>query len=126
MKLIAKTKAILYQTNAETMVEVVVAFVVLSIVMALFAQGLRYATSAENYAIENGKAYDKALTNLQKTITENFDDIDSGVYVSNDVPENKDLDSSVNALKLTEYTVSFTEGGDVNTFHYWVFDANLG
>ena len=126
MKMLAKTKAILYQTKAETMVEVVVAFVVLSIVMALFTQGLSYATSAENYAIENGKTYDKALTNLQKTLTENLDDIDPGVYVSNGGSENKDLDTTVNALKLTEYTVSFTEGGDINTFHYWVFDANIG
>ena len=50
MKIIAKTKAILLANKAETMAEVIIAFVVLSLVMALFAQGLRYATSAEKYA----------------------------------------------------------------------------
>lgn len=125
MKIIAKTKAILIQTKAETMVEVIVAFVVLSIVMALFAQGLNYATSAEVYAIENGKDYDQSMIYLQKTIAGSDDD----EMVVRGTPETEDLDASNleannGLLILSEYSVKST--GDIGYYHYWVFDANLG
>ena len=46
MKIIAKTKAVLFSNKAETMVEVTVAFMVLSIIMALFAQRIMPSTGA--------------------------------------------------------------------------------
>ena len=123
MKIIAKTKAILISNIAETMIEVVVAFVVLSIVMVLFAQGIRFANAAEYYAIENGKACDQAMIDLQKTVTGHGS---PELYVASTASENQTLDGKSNMLKLTKYTKTNTAGGDVNIYTYWVFDANLG
>ena len=135
MKIIAKTKAVLREQKAETMVEVVVAFVVLSIVMVMFSQGLKYATTAEVYAVENGKACDKALINLQRFITGTPDDtgnnvpsspLDEGVRVTSSDTENKTLNNQSDMVKLTKYAVVYPEGGDTNVYTYWVFDANVG
>ena len=135
MKIIAKTKAVLREQKAETMVEVVVAFVVLSIVMVMFSQGLKYATTAEVYAVENGKACDKSLINLQRFITghpnESGDNVpssplDDGVMVTSSDTENKTLNNQSDMVKLTKYAVVYSEGGDTNVYTYWVFDANLG
>ena len=68
MKILAKTKAKLLETKAESMAEVIVAFLVLSLVMALFAQGLRYATSVETYSKTNTENNDNSMIELQKTI----------------------------------------------------------
>ena len=124
MKIIAKTKAILISNLAETMVEVIVAFVVLSIVMVLFAQGIRFANAAEYYAIENSKACDKAMVNLQKTVTGHGSETDMNVVSTNS--ENQTLDGKSDMLKITKYTITNTSGGDYNIYTYWVFDANLG
>ena len=123
MKIIAKTKAILLANKAETMAEVIIAFVVLSLVMALFAQGLRYATSAEKYAKDNSVAYDQSLLKLQKTLAK------GGEGAADIKTENRSLsadvsafeDSSKNKLQLTQYGVK-NEGDSGWTF-YWVFDA---
>lgn len=135
MKIIAKTKAVLREQKAETMVEVVVAFVVLSIVLVMFSQGLKYATTAEVYAVENGKACDKAVINLQRFITGHPDEVgnnvpssplDEGVMVTSGNTENMTLNNQSDMLKLTKYTVVYSEGGDANVYTYWVFDANVG
>ena len=135
MKIIAKTKAVLREQKAETMVEVVVAFVVLSIVMVMFSQGLKYATTAEVYAVENGKACDKAMINLQRFITGHPDEqgnnipsspLDDGVLISGDNSENMALNNQSDMLKITKYSVAYSEGGDSNVYIYWVFDANVG
>ena len=68
MKILAKTKAKLLETKAESMAEVIVAFLVLSLVMALFAHGLRYATSVETYSKTNTENNDNSMIELQKTI----------------------------------------------------------
>ena len=114
MKILAKTKAKLIETKAESMAEVVVAFLVLSLVMALFAQGLRYATSAEAYAKDNTVACDKSMIELQKTLAGK-----GGTAYRHDEPDNVALSSMNNALKLSCYSVTT----DHDTNIYWVFDA---
>ena len=135
MKIIAKTKAVLKEQKAETMVEVIVAFVVLSIVLVMFSQGLNYATTAEVYAIENGRACDKAVINLQRFLTGHPDEngnnipsspLDDGVMVTSNTPENTTLNNQSDMLKITKYSVVYSEGGDSNVYIYWVFDANVG
>ena len=69
MKIIAKTKAVLISNKAETLVEVIVAFAVLTIVCVLLGQGMSYAQSIEGFAIEKTKACDEAMRMLQHTVT---------------------------------------------------------
>ena len=114
MKILAKTKVKLLETKAESMAEVIVAFLVLSLVMALFAQGLRYATSVEVYSKTNTENNDNSMIELQKTLAGK-----SGNASRPDVPKNVALSGKENALKLSCYYV-FT-GHDANV--YWVFDA---
>lgn len=51
--------------RGETMVEVLVAFVLLSIILVLFSQGIAWATRAESNATNNRKAADSAMEALQ-------------------------------------------------------------
>ena len=123
MKIVAKTKAVLLANTAETMAEVIIAFVVLSLVMALFAQGLRYATSAEVYAKNKTVTTDDSLLKLQKTLAvggegaKNFDTANKTL-----ITDDSDFkDPSGDALKLTQYGVQ--NEGDSGWNYYWVFDA---
>ena len=132
MKLIAKTKAVLMQNKAETMVEVIVAFAVLSIIMVLFAQGMRYAATAENHAVENTKNSDRAMLRLQQVISKNYDvtnEPEDQKDTIEDNPINADpdkiaLDGKEGVLKLTKYEVELKNAGDSNKYLYYVFDAN--
>lgn len=123
MKIVAKTKAVLLANTAETMAEVIIAFVVLSLVMALFAQGLRYATSAEVYAKNKTVTTDDSLLKLQKTLAvggEGAKNIDTTNRTL--ITDDSDFkDPSGNALKLTQYGVQ--NEGDSGWTYYWVFDA---
>lgn len=121
MKILAKTKAVLMANKAESIVEVIVAFVVITIVMAMFAQGMNYVTSAEKYAIENTKDNDTAMLRLQRTVTGVADEADSDEISS---AEKLKLQDKPNMLKLTEYKIQ-CGGGPSNVFNYYVFDANL-
>lgn len=65
MKLISKTGRILKSNSGETIVEVLVAFTVLSIMLIVFAQGIAWATSTEFNASESRNAADQAMVALQ-------------------------------------------------------------
>ena len=123
MKIIAKTKAVLFSNKAESMVEVIVAFVVLTIVMALFAQGMNFATSAEKYAIENTKANDAAILKLQKTVSGVGNEANSVNTITDE--SRLKLNDKPNMLILTKYSI-VSGSGPSNVFNYFVFDANLG
>lgn len=114
MKILAKTKANLLETKAESMAEVIVAFLVLSLVMALFAQGLRYATSVESYSKANTVNNDNSMIELQKTLSGK-----GGNASRPEDPQNRPLPGQENALKLSQYFV--VTGHDTNV--YWVFDV---
>lgn len=117
MKILAKTRAALFCNKAETMVEVTVAFLVLSIVMVLFSQGMRFANRAENYAIDRSRDSDSALKELLDTA------INSDGGASGGSSTDEDLDGKSGMLKLKVYTVHSADGGD--NFVYYVFDADL-
>ena len=114
MKILAKTKAKLLETKAESMAEVIVAFLVLSLVMALFAQGLRYATSVEVYSKSNTENNDYSMIELQKTLAGK-----GGNASRYNAPDNVELDGIGDALKLSQYFVVT----DHDTNVYWVFDV---
>lgn len=115
MKILAKTKAKLLETKAESMAEVIIAFLVLSLVMALFAQGLRYATSVETYSKDNTENNDNSMIELQKTLAGKED----GKASRPEEPQNRPLADQGDVLKLSQYFV--ITGHDTNV--YWVFDA---
>lgn len=132
MKIIAKTKAVLFANKAESMIEVIVAFTVMTIILALFAQGIRFANAAQGYAIEKTKDSDIAMQNLQDTVNGNPNKKKAdGVTVGSDdfggdLIKIKDKDGNdVEMLKLKRYYVTFNNGGDSNTYYYYVFDADL-
>ena len=114
MKIIAKTKAVLYSNRAETITEVLVAFLVLSIVMVLFAQGLKFAAAAENYAVNNTKSYDNSMFEVQKTLAG-----ENGKAESFGASQEITLDNG--KLILNCYRVKVD--GDSEYYYYWVFDA---
>ena len=119
MKIIAKTKAVFADNKAETIMEVLVAFLVLTIVMVLFAQGISYANVAEMYALNNGKTSDDSLFELQKTISGN----NGSAKIQNETPENFSLEGCSKDIKLRQYCVVAPEGGETNCCFYWVFDV---
>ncbi len=114
MKIIAKTKAVLFSNKAETMVEVTVAFMVLSIIMALFAQGMSFAHKAENYAIDRSRDTDKAFKDLLDTA------INSAGSFEVDSTTNVSLYGKDDCLKLKRYRKP--DGSEIIVFY--VFDAN--
>ena len=122
MKIKAKTKAILYYNNAETIVEVIVAFLVLSIIMVLFARGITFASTAEKHAIDNINTADDAMIRLQKVVT---DQNPKPAGVTGETEDPGELDDQ-DILILKKYTVTYASGGDTNSYIYYVFDAKLG
>ena len=114
MKIVPKTKLALLTNKAESMAEVTVAFMVLSIVITLFAQGLNYANRAENYAIDRSQDSDKAFRELLDTAINS-----SGSFsVVSDTTEKID---GQNLLKLKGYKKPY--GSDY--IFFYVFDAKL-
>ena len=117
MKMIPKTKALLLANKAESMSEVTVAFLVLTIVMSLFAQGMKFAQTAENYAIDRSRDSDNAMKKMLDAAI-----LDSG-NAGNGSTEILDFDGHSGVLKLTIYIVPPDGGGD--NCIYYVYDAKL-
>lgn len=65
MKCLLKTRRLLRDNSGETMVEVLVAFTLLSIMLVIFSQGLAYASKAEINAMKSREGADQAMNQLQ-------------------------------------------------------------
>ncbi|MBR3247282.1 MAG: hypothetical protein IKG03_02680 [Clostridiales bacterium] len=63
-----KIRNLLKDNKGETILEVVVAFTLLTIMMVLFSQGIKYATMTNLKADETRNDSDKAMEELQKEI----------------------------------------------------------
>lgn len=61
-------KGILSNNSGETMIEVLVAFTLLSIMMVLFSQGIKWATTTTANASTNREAADEAMLHVQQMI----------------------------------------------------------
>lgn len=68
MKMIKKTVSILKDTSGESIVEVLVAFTLLSIMMVVFSQGLASASISEMNAKKNRESADQSMNTLQKKL----------------------------------------------------------
>ena len=79
MKLFNKTKDILSNESGETMVEVLVAFTLLSIMLVIFAQGITWASKSEVNAITSRTAADQAMRKLCSELAgHDITDVSSG------------------------------------------------
>ena len=116
MKMIPKTKALLLANKAESMAEVLVAFMVLTIILELFAQGMKFALTAENYAIDRTRDSDNAMKTMLDTVSSNG----NGAEIVASYDPKLD-DDRTDLLKLTIYSVRPDGGGD--NCLYAVFDS---
>lgn len=66
MKIIRKNVNLIEDNRGETIVEVVVAFAVLSIMLVMFAQGISYASNTSVRASKTREKSDIAMQELQK------------------------------------------------------------
>ena len=73
MKCLKKVTSILNDNSGETIAEVLVAFILLTIVLVVYAQGIALATNSEMNADKSRTGADKAMKQVQ-------DDIASGNY----------------------------------------------
>lgn len=117
MKIVAKTKAILICTKAESMAEVIVAFLVLTIIMVLFANGMQFAARAESYATDNTKSYDKAMRELQRALAGETEDVGA----TKEKTEPVGLNGYEGQLSLSLYSADLE--GDEAVCYYYVFDV---
>ena len=99
MKKFKKTGMILKDTSGETMVEVLVAFALLSIIMLIFSQGLASATKSEMNAKQNRDSADNTMIKLQQKLASDISD--NGI----DVSEKTSLTVGDGTVKTYAYTV---------------------
>ena len=80
MKYIRKTVDIIKDNSGETIAEVLVAFILLTIVLLIYSQGIAMATKSEFNADNSRTGADKAMKQVQNDITdykgEDSDDCD--------------------------------------------------
>ena len=88
-KLINRISSILDDESGETIVEVVVAFALLSIMLVVFAQGLAWATSTEMNASEKRKTADDSMIQLQNKLATEHQA--AGSRITNKDPNNPDV-----------------------------------
>lgn len=88
MRLIKKNYRIIADNAGETMVEVIVAFALLSIMLLLFTQGIAGATRSEYYAQKSRTSADVAMRALNEYIvTNNIDNENYSCSITVDVKE---------------------------------------
>lgn len=109
MKLIRKSNHQLTGNKGETIVEVVVAFTVLSIMMLMFSQGITYASRTGVLASKTRDKADKAMIALQDKIN------------SNNVPQKVPVPNP-NGLKI--YRQDFFVEVDGTTYTYIVYSTD--
>lgn len=69
MRYVRKTSFIFNSKSGESMVEVMVAFVVLSIILLIFAEGLQMATRLEVRSDQTRRGADSAMADVQSRIS---------------------------------------------------------
>ena len=100
-KLADRIKPVLNNKKGETIVEVVVAFALLSIMLVIFTQGLAWATNTEMHASDNRKKADDTMIALQKDLATKHPENGAPLTYPNDP-------SKVMPVKRYVYTVDGT------------------
>ncbi len=115
MRQINKKRNFISDNSGESMVEVLVAFTLLSIMLVLFTQGITWATKSEVNATRNRNAADNAMKNLQQDIA----DGNIATYQVS-LPLLKDR------IKRGVAQYTDDEGGNVYTYIYYEPIRNTG
>lgn len=108
MKRIKKIGMILKDTSGETMIEVLVAFTLLSIMMVVFSQGLASAANSEANAKNSRDSADKTMLKLQQKL-------------SSDTPNTTDTSNNINVKQGTSLNAGT---GSITAYTYTV-DGNV-
>ena len=109
MKCLIKTRRLLRDNSGETMVEVLVAFTLLSIMLVIFSQGIAYATRAEVRASKTREGADQAMADLQQKLASGYRD--SGYTQITGIFEGR--------IKVETYPITV----DGNTYTYVYYEA---
>lgn len=109
MKCISKTN-ILRNNSGETMVEVLVAFTLLSIMLVMFAEGITWASKSEINALKSRQAADQAMMDVQSRLAGG--ERDAGY---------SQIGPSVNYRIMREKIVS--QGSDGRSYTYVYYEA---
>lgn len=117
------SKKILRDNKGESIAEVMVAFLVLSIMMALFAQGLRYVGTARSYAIEECDAADTAMLELQKTINKANQGQPSLAFTTGKDKQTAVTGSSTGLVAHQYQVMPPSYGTDQKIYYYWVYEV---
>lgn len=122
MKIISKTKEMIRDNSGETMVEVMVAFTLLSIMLLIFAQGISYATNAEMRAQRSREHADQAMIALQKKRAGlNADnEVIGGNNITNPAVATDDENDHDKPLVRREGYQVFIDG---EVYEYYVYDV---
>lgn len=112
MRLIKKTNSILGSNSGETMVEVIVAFTLLSIMLIVFSEGIAWATRTEFNAGKSRTSADVAMRALQEYIATST--VDESKY-SNSITVSENNTQLQAGWRKHEYTV--TVDGDVYLYY---------
>jgi type II secretory pathway pseudopilin PulG len=110
MKILRKTSSILKDNSGETIVEVIVAFVVLSIMLLIFSQGIQMATSTEVRADQARQGADDAMADIQNKIANDYAFTNAGTPIV--------VGSDDNAGTIVPYTYTTADG-----YTYVVYEA---
>ena len=117
MKKLKKIVMILKDTSGETMVEVIVAFTLLSIMMVVFSQGLASATTSEVNAKKNRDNADVSMLFLQKKLVSDNPTVSGTVTETiNGTEESKEITVTQKEIKIADITMiqsnTYTIDGD--------------
>ena len=122
MKIVNKTKDIMRDNSGETMVEVMVAFTLLSIMLLIFAQGISFATNTEMRASKSRNSADQALISLQKKragLTPDHDVIGGNYIAAPGVATDDNDDHDKPLIRREGYRVNV----DGEIYEYYVYDV---
>ena len=116
MKKLKKIELILKDTSGETIIEVLVAFILLSIILLVFSQGLASATTAGANAKKNRDSSDSSMIKLQQKLVStnpNASETDKNISV------NQETSIILGTGSITAYTYTI----DGNTYVVYKADA---
>ncbi len=109
MKILKNSKSILINNSGESIAEVLVAFVLLTIIMVIFAQGLAFATNSQANAKESRDAADASMKALQSKLILSDATVSGDGFVVNKNPDISNT-SGINTYSVTPYTYTYTDG----------------
>ena len=118
MKVIRKHDRLLKDNSGETIIEVVVAFTLLTIMLIMFSQGITFATRSNLDAQDTRKRSDEAMKLLQ------YQKVSTNRPVAGPIDNYADQSLEID-LKMYKqiYNVKISED-DENTYTYVVYSMN--